>query len=274
MSLILHCGGKAATYAEVASVNVPEATDTYQPVPHGDMIRLLGIELESRFGLAKPVAKYGLNKGGDQLFGTFQYNLAEQQSDMEVFTADNGNSIDGDLFKQYGLSIGFRNSYDKSLSAAFAGGTSVFVCDNLSFSGSAFTIMRKHTKQVWDDLVDMVLRKVRNLNFEFVRTVAGQESMRRHQLTLTDGYQILGEAQGLGVLTPTQMNKGLSEWQKTHNNLQHTFWSDRDNANGLYQTFTEALKLGKSHRKIDEYTGVWQMFEEHNFIDVPFKELD
>jgi len=266
MSLILHCGGKHSSFAEVAAVEVPQETESYRPVPHGDMIRLLGVELASRFGLKDPVAKYGLNKGGAQLFGTFTYDLSKQQSDMEVFTQDNGNSIDGDYFKQYGLSIGFRNSYDKTLSAAFAGGSSVFVCDNLSFSGSSFTIMRKHTPNIWDDLVDMVIRKVRDLNKEFVRNVWGMESMKQFGLTLDRGYEILGRARGNGVLTQTQTNVAMCEWTDLQTKDDHKFLSDRNTAYGLYQGFTEALKLGKSHRKIDEYTGVWQLFEELDIV--------
>ena len=32
--LMLHCGGQVATREQVAEVVTPEATDTWQPVPH------------------------------------------------------------------------------------------------------------------------------------------------------------------------------------------------------------------------------------------------
>lgn len=54
-----------------------------------------------------------------------------------------------------GLSVGWRNSSNKQLPAAVVVGSRVFVCDNLCFSGT-LTLKRRHTKNIMDDLPDMI----------------------------------------------------------------------------------------------------------------------
>jgi predicted SpoU family rRNA methylase len=67
-----------------------------------------------------------------------------------VLTYSNG--VEEDM----GLSIGIRNSYDKSMSIGVALGARVFVCDNLAISGE-IRIVRKHTAGVWKAIEDMAI---------------------------------------------------------------------------------------------------------------------
>jgi hypothetical protein len=59
---------------------------------------------------------HGLTKDGNRYFGLIQ--------------VANGHNAD-----DFGLVIGLRNSHDKMIPAGLVLGASVFVCDNLSFSG-------------------------------------------------------------------------------------------------------------------------------------------
>jgi len=59
----------------------------------------------------------------------------------------------------FGLVVGVRNSHDKSFPAALVLGASVFVCDNLSFSGEV-RLARKHTAHIERDLPHLVERAV------------------------------------------------------------------------------------------------------------------
>ena len=47
--------------------------------------------------------------------------------------------------------LGLRNSHDKTFPAGIVAGASVFVCDNLSFSGE-IKFARKHTRFIVRDL--------------------------------------------------------------------------------------------------------------------------
>lgn len=271
MSLMLHCGGLPATFEELCSVEVPPATDTYRPVPHGDLVRLVEEEMTTRFRLPKPERSFGLNREGQQMFGVLKYNLAESQHDVDLsaFLGDLKPSIGA--FRKYGLSIGLRNAYDYSMRVGIAGGTSCFVCDNLSFHGSCFTVMRKHTPKVWDDLVPMVMTNVKDMAAQYIKVVSFQENMKRHLVRVNEGYEIIGLARGTGVLTPSQSNVVFDEWQTLQKQAKlmeqgepvtHAFAADHDSAYGLYQSFTHGLKLGHIGRKIDQYTGASHLFED------------
>ncbi|MBT5427684.1 MAG: hypothetical protein HOK84_15885, partial [Bacteroidetes bacterium] len=120
--LLLHRGGEQCTLDDLRSVPLPPETRTYQPVSHYDLAKNLA---EVSGGLLRGYqlqgAQYGLARDGAQLFGVHTYK----------------NGISGSM----GLSVGFRNSYDKSMSVGIAIGASVFVCDNLALTGD-IAIMR------------------------------------------------------------------------------------------------------------------------------------
>ena len=80
-----------------------------------------------RFGLTVEDERYALARDGNQMFG--------------VLTCKNGHVAD------WGLAIGIRSSYDRSLAVDLVAGARVFVCDNLSFHGES-QVSRKHTVNV------------------------------------------------------------------------------------------------------------------------------
>src|SRR5687768_4363900 len=113
--LMLHRNGWTATPADLASVPVPDPTESYHPVPYGRFVEEVELHLP-RFGLKIQSSAFALAREGGQMFG--------------VLTCTNGHGP-GD----YALAIGVRNSYDRSLSVGLVAGTRVFCCDNLAFSG-------------------------------------------------------------------------------------------------------------------------------------------
>lgn len=274
MTFLLHCGGKPASFEDICEVELPEATDTYRPVPNGDLVRLMEEEIKVRTGLTKPERSFGLSAGGQQLFGYLRYKLADvdDRVDLTAFGRNLGASRQNMLTK-YGFTIGLRNSYDKSMSVGFCGGASCFVCDNLCFHGSLFTYLHPHTKNVWDKIVPTVMTQIAPMVAGFEKVITFQESMKGFKVDLDRGYEVLGLARGRGVLTTVQHSAALKEWRETQKQ-EHHFHSDHDNAYGLYQTFTQALKLGHVGRKIDAYTGASHLFEELDLVeDVDFEEV-
>ena len=128
--LILHCGSEATTLEQVMAVPVPQATDSWNPVAYGDAIQFLKDTARERLGLTVKSESFGLNKSGHQMFGRI--------------TLDTGDA-------EKGLSIGMRQSYDKSLALGLVGGANVFVCDNLCFSGEV-SVVRKHTSRIMEQI--------------------------------------------------------------------------------------------------------------------------
>mgnify|MGYP003638677760 FL=1 len=130
--LILHCGANAVDEVAVREAVTPVATASHVPVPHGMVLDLVGNML-THAGWAVTKREYGLFKGGAQMFG--------------VWAIQNGSGGHPD----YALALGIRNSHDKKFPISVGVGSSVFVCDNLCFSG-LISLAAKHTKNVIRDL--------------------------------------------------------------------------------------------------------------------------
>lgn len=273
--MMLHCGGMSATFEDICQIEPPEATATYRPVLHGDLVRLVEEEMHARFRLKNPVKQFGLNREGKQMFGSLTYNLNESTDvDLSAFTArDVANPGGMDMFDRYGFSIVMRNAYDKSMSVGLAGGTRTFICDNMAITGNSFRVMRRHTKNVWEDVVPMVMGKVREVAGDYGNTVRFQDSMKDKFVSLDRGYEVIGLARGTGVLTANQMGVAIDEWRSARQDKDHNFHSDRDSAYGLYNAFTHGLKLGHVGRKIDEYTGASKLFEDLGYASVSDAEI-
>ena len=191
-SMMLHCGGIPATFEDVRSVPMPEATDTYRPIPYADLIDYLKTRARDMLGLRLLKEGYGLNKAGNQLFGL----LVFEGSDPEM-----------------GISTGFRQSYNKSIAPAVAGGGGVFVCDNLMLSGDSFLVIRRNTKHVWDSLRKLVDTHLKELEQHYQAQQATRDRLKSISVNLSEGYRVLGEAQGVEVLTPQQASVAIRDWR-------------------------------------------------------------
>lgn len=216
MSLVVHRGGHMVTKDEMALIEVPQATDSYLPVPHNhlaDTLATIGQDILTGFTLHKE--QYALAREGAQMFAVHTYK--NTQSDM-------------------GLSIGFRNSYDKSMAIGIAIGASVFVCDNLSLTGE-ISIMRKHTANVWKGLEDVAISTLYRSQKNFEKIVADSEAMRGVEIGDDEAFRMIGLLFGHGILSPRQLPVVKEQWLKpSHADFQpRNVWS-------LYNAATESLK--------------------------------
>lgn len=226
-SLLLHCGSEECTLADVRAVPVPESTRSYNPVAYGDALDFVVDTIDRKLGLPIKSQRFGLNKAGDQLFA--------------LLVLDTGNA-------ERGLSIGMRQSYNKSLALGLACGDNVFVCDNLCFSGSAFKVLRKNTTNVWADFRRLVELQVAGA-FEAHRNMSVDvEKLKDTPCNVRRGYSFLGVMQGEGLLTPTQATVAFTDWTTP----RHEAFAER-NMWSLYNAITEGLKKGAAARTIDRH---------------------
>ncbi len=191
MSLLVHRGGQIVTRDDLALVPVPEATDSYVPVPHNhlaDTLSTIGRDILKGFTLTKE--QYALAREGQQMFGVL------------AFRSDHS---------ELGLSIGFRNSYDKSMAIGIAIGAEVFVCDNLALTGD-ITIMRKHTVNVWSSLEDIAISTLYRSQRNFQKIVEDSETLKGRMLDDSEAFKMIGLLFGHGILTPRQLPAVKKEW--------------------------------------------------------------
>lgn len=222
------------TRQQVEAVPVPVATQSWRPVAYGDAIAHVHEQADKVLGLRVVREQYGLSKTGDQMFATM--------------TLDTGN-------EENGLSIGLRQSYNKSLALGVAVGAQVFVCDNLCFSGSAFKIMRKNTVNVWYDFKALLAEQIEQAFGHYRAVIADNDTMKAIPCSERRGYAMLGVALGESVLTPTQASVAFEDWKKP----RHEEFADR-NLWGLYNCVTEGLKKGAPAKRLDRQAKAHDFF--------------
>ena len=216
MTLMLHAGGWTASKADLAAVPVPDPTDSYHPVPYGRFVEEVELHLP-RFGLKVQSEAFGLARAGGQMFG--------------VLTCTNGH-VDQD----YGLAVGLRNSYDRSLSVGLVAGTRVFCCDNLAFSGEA-KVSRKHTANVFRDLPDLIYRMLSDVATMKARTDEDIADMKTLEIEPQRADHLMVEAIRRNALPASRLPKVIEAWESPkHVEFRpRTAWS-------LFNAFTEVQK--------------------------------
>jgi hypothetical protein len=156
--LISHCGTTLAGRQELLGLGTPEATATHKPIAHAELVGAI-IETLGFRRLTVVEDQYAISPDGMRMFGVLALNLEE-----------NGLRI----------SIGIRNSHDKSLALGITIGYKVFVCDNLGFHGDFQTLTRKHSKNL--DLHDVLAVAIDRMQRNFAPMLSQVNAWKGYEL--------------------------------------------------------------------------------------------
>jgi hypothetical protein len=237
MTLLLHKGAEPATIEQLTMIPLPQETRSYKPVAHHELANMLSsmaTNLLPEFELVN--TQFGLARDGQKMFG--------------VHTFKNGDSA-------LGLSIGFRNSYDRSLSVGIAVGASVFVCDNLMLTGD-LTVLRKHTSNVHEDIDGLALSAIYKSRRAFEQIKADTEVMKQIPMSDDEAYRMLGLVYGHGIITPRQIPVVKSEWETP----SHDDFEDR-NLWSFYNAVTESLKSSPPQSIMERHLAIHKQLMNH-----------
>jgi len=214
--LALHRGGNLVTKADLDLVPLPQATDSYLPVSHYHLAdKLLTISQDLLTDYALVGEHYALARQGNQLFALLNFKKDH---------------------KELGLSVAFRNSYDRSMSIGLAIGVSVFICDNLALSGDV-AVMKKHTKNVWNALEDLAISTLYRAGKNFQKVIAGADRLKAIPMDNRNVFELMGYLFGQDIISPRQLTTVKDEWLKP----THPGFQDR-NKWSFFNAVTEALK--------------------------------
>jgi hypothetical protein len=228
--LVVHRGGWDATPADLASVPVPESTNSYVPVPYGRLVEEVKLHIP-RFGLKLKSERYALARAGDQMFG--------------VLSCTNGHNAE-----DWCLAIGIRSSYDRSLAVGFVAGSHVFVCDNLAFHGES-EFSRKHTLNVFRDLPDMVYNLLNRVSAMQSAIATEIEAMKTTMLDERHAHHLMVLSVRDGVIPASKLPKVLENWDGLGDCLGTDYPEDPRNAWRLYNAFTGVLKSRSPRDQMD-----------------------
>jgi hypothetical protein len=192
--LMLHCGGQLTTREEVFAVPAPPATASYAPLPYESYLVRIEKQLAVE-GIRIKEEHLALSHGGQRLFGllALEFNLGAQWD--------------------YGCVLGLRTSYDKSFANGLCIGASVFVCDNLSFSGEV-KIERKHTPGMLRDLTWIIGETVAQLPIRFARQSAAFEAYKHHEIGDKDAHDLTVKLWDEGAINTLEIPRLIKEWRE------------------------------------------------------------
>jgi hypothetical protein len=122
--LLAHRGAQIVSRAQLKEYVTPEATETFKPVGHAQLVETLTQVMQDR-GLFITKEQFAVQN--HRLFGVFD--------------------LEWQKMEEYGAAVGFRHANDKSMPIVIAVGARVWLCDNLSYLGELIT-MRKHTAKL------------------------------------------------------------------------------------------------------------------------------
>jgi hypothetical protein len=145
---------------------------------------------------------------------------------------------DGLRANDFGLTIGVRNSHDQSFPAGLVVGATVFVCDNLSFSGE-IKLARKHTIHIARDfpqLIDAAIGQLGTLRRSQETRFA---AYKQHELTDAAAHDLLVQALDARVLPVTKIPLALEEWRTPRHPV---FEEHGKSAWRFFNAITEAVK--------------------------------
>ena len=222
----------------LSDIQIPNKTHSYVPVSHIDFIRNtkdIANRILDKHQLHRE--QYGIARDGKQMFGTLTYKEAFHDDKQDI-----------------GLSIGMRNSYDKSMSLGLCSGGSVFVCENLMMTGKV-VVMRKHTGSIIDELKGLIFNALLEAEDKFATIHADAQELRNHAIDDQVAYSLMGRLYGYGLLTERQLPVMKREWKKPQHEAfeARTGWS-------LYNAGTEALKTTLPMHKMSRHIKMHELF--------------
>ena len=214
---------------------VPVETDTYSPVPNKEIFDTVDEQLYKR-GLIISSENFITDLRGNKVIGYF--DIMHPCSD------------------EIGMRLAFRNSYDKSMTAAFVAGNNVWICENGMVSGE-LQFVRKHTGTVLSELKSAVVNSIEKLEERFAKATFQAEKMKSIEISKLEASKFYGQLFMYDkVLTISQLAIIQRELEKP------SFKEfEAENLWSIYNHGTFALKNSHPLNYIDSHVRYHTQFE-------------
>jgi hypothetical protein len=233
---------KLVDFADLSMIAVPERTETYIPVSHQELITRVKKAGMLHYGREPISQKLETNQRGQQLFGSM------------VFPSDSKGSD---------ISIGFRNSYDKTLPIGLCAGSQITVCSNLMFVGDIVKL-RKHTQNIEDDMDALIAELFTQTDKLHSKAEEDASYMNDIQLSNEQVGDYFGQLfVNQNVLNGRQLKEATKQWFDSQVFKSRNLWS-------AYNACTEALKTSHPSNALENYTKLHTFTE--NYILNEYKK--
>lgn len=161
--------------AQLLKVPVPVATNTYAPISHEEIHNTILQEAkDNAFDIDDIYVKSKVGKNCIVMYGLT--DTLSSYKDPEI-----------------GIRVGFKNSYDRTMSFGFALGSQVFICGNGMVSGE-YTIKKQHRmKDVNIYAKELIHKYFTQVRAEHENNLIFAGELKKHQISEADAQRIIGE---------------------------------------------------------------------------------
>ena len=221
--LILHCGAREVSRSELEAIDSPTPTDTWFPMKHSMVVDAVEGTLD-RAGFSIVKSRLAVSHEGFRFFGILDLNSQIGLTET--------------------LSIGIRNSNDKSFPIGFCCGARTFVCDNLAFSAE-IVISRKHTRFGEDRYREGIANAVGTLPQFVANETRRIEAMKAQSLSDDQANSLILQSAERKVIGWRAIPSVLREWRmptRAEFRVRSTY--------SLLNAFTEVLKDRFEHQPL------------------------
>lgn len=227
------------TEKELFAIALPQQTETYIPVSNQLLINKVK-EIAGDYGLFPIKQRYQIAKEGDVMTGVINF---------------------GGEDKEMGMSIGLRNSYDKSKTLAIGSGANVMVCTNGMFRADIIE-MRKHTGNVILELEHIIERQIIQMQNEFYDLVNFKNRAKEIKVGRIVTSHLIGEMfYEQDLITTTQM----SVIKKEMNSTTFGVMGEKVSLWNIYNWITESYKSEHPSNFLNKHV------EFHNYFENKFE---
>lgn len=216
----------------IREIELPTYAGRYAVIPHNVFILELQEQLDKK-NLVIDSKKYLTGNRGQILTG--EYGLI---SNIETESQ---------------ISIGFHNSYNKTMKAGIYGGMLMLVCSNGMYSFGQNMYKRKHTGNALQELRQQMITVIEEAETSYVQLVAEKEAMKQRELSKQTIASLVGDMyMNESLITTTQLEIIRKQMYYSQDFKEKTAWS-------LYNWATESLKQShagnyiKNHLKLHTY---------------------
>lgn len=194
----------------------PVPTRTYTPISHRQMIERVHNQCEN-LGIQIIDKKYNTNRDLSQMTAKYTLNIGDDQM---------------------GAMIGFQNSYNKTLSAKFAIGASVFICSNGMVTGD-HVFKTKHQGHADWELDRFIISAVDASRAKFEDTIKLRDNFKQINFSDNSLYELVGK---LFLEEEILRMNQLSLIQREFRNPTHDYGVSKNNLWNIYNLGTYAIE--------------------------------
>jgi len=226
------------------AVPAPQPTNTYAPISHGEIHEAI------------------LSEAKDNAFDIRDISVKTKNGKNCIVMYSLVDGLSSYVDPEIGIRVGFKNSYDRSMSFGFALGSEVFICSNGMVSGE-YTIKKQHRMRDVNiyakDLIHEYFKQVRP---EHMRNLVFAKELKKIDVNEKLAAEIVGELFIDGkIINQGQLRKMTNEMYKSE---KFSTFKERETITAwdLYNHGTEALKSSANFNLFNRHVTYNDYFRE------------